>query len=53
MELKERKNKKDTLRCRCNVPKELMLKLKKIAKEDTRSVNSLVIRILKEYFNKK
>lgn len=39
----------DKERTNITIPKELKMKLKKLAKEDGRSFNNLVIKILREY----
>ena len=39
----------DNTRTNITIPKELKLELEKLAKEDGRSFNNLVIKILREY----
>lgn len=44
---------KDNTRTLITIPKELKKQLEEIAKQDNRSFNNLVIKILKDYVNKR
>ena len=44
---------KDNIRMSLVIPKELKKELQQIAKEENRSLNNLIITILKDYMNKK
>ena len=43
---------KDNTRMMLTIPKDLKIKLEQIAKEQNRSVNNLILTIIKNYINK-
>lgn len=43
---------KDNTRMMFTIPKDLKIKLEQIAKEQNRSVNNLILTIIKNYINK-